>query len=285
MIGKGVKSNIPRNKIRGRGKEFRQKANQRFKERIKKPIPRSVYPSFFTLMNLFSGFLAIIMIYEGKLINGAWLIVLAAFFDALDGFMARLTNGDSDFGIELDSISDVVSFGAAPGFLIYAFAFSDSTNMALPIIAALPVLCGAIRLARFNVNAKIEPSSYFIGLPIPAQAMILVAFFLTFQGSPELFEGFKHGVNSVIITIIIVLSLLMVSTVPFDKVPRFNKEYMRQNRGLVFLFIVYALTILVLQEYGLIIVFTIFILRGLIVFAIRFWNDLMGDDELPSEAG
>lgn len=284
MIGRGVKSNIPRSKIRGRGKEFRQKANQRLKERIKKPIPRSVYPSFFTLMNLFSGFLAIIMIYEGKLVNGAWLIVLAAFFDALDGFMARLTNGDSIFGIELDSLSDIVSFGAAPGFLIYVYAFSDSTNIVLPLIAALPVLCGAIRLARFNVNAKSEPSSFFIGLPIPAQAMIIVGFFLTFQGSPEFFDGLKHGVNSVVIGIIFVLSLLMVSTVPFDKVPRFNKEYMRQNRGLVFLFLFYALTIIVLQEYGLMIVFSIFILRGLIVFGIQFWNDLMSDEEQPSEA-
>ncbi len=235
-------------------------------------------------MNLFSGFLAIIMIYEGKLVNGAWLIVLAAFFDALDGFMARLTNGDSIFGIELDSLSDIVSFGAAPGFLIYVYAFSDSTNIVLPLIAALPVLCGAIRLARFNVNAKSEPSSFFIGLPIPAQAMIIVGFFLTFQGSPEFFDGLKHGVNSVVIGIIFVLSLLMVSTVPFDKVPRFNKEYMRQNRGLVFLFLFYALTIIVLQEYGLMIVFSIFILRGLIVFGIQFWNDLMSDEEQPSEA-
>jgi len=282
VIVKGVKSNIPRNRLKAKGKKFRKRANERFKKQIKKPIPRLVVPSFFTLMNLFSGFLAIIMIYEGKLVNGAWLIVLAAFFDALDGFMARLTNGDSVFGIELDSLSDIVSFGAAPGFLIYAFAFSDSSNIALPLIAALPVLCGAIRLARFNIESNSEPSSYFSGLPIPAQAMMLVAFFLTFQGNLELFEGFKHGVNSIIISIIIILSLLMVSRVPFDKVPRFNKEYMRQNRPLVFLFIFYALTILILQEYGLIIVFTIFILRGITVFGIRFWNDLMGEEEMET---
>ncbi|AXJ01053.1 CDP-diacylglycerol--serine O-phosphatidyltransferase [Cyclonatronum proteinivorum] len=254
----------------------------RFQERIKKPIPRSVVPSFFTLMNLFSGFLAILMVFEGKLATAAWLIVLAAFFDVLDGFMARLTNGDSVFGIELDSLSDIVSFGAAPGILVYAWLFSAPTpgpaNIALPLVAALPALCGAIRLARFNIDAKAEPSSFFKGLPIPAQAMMLVAFFLTFQNNLEFFEIFKHGANSVIIPTIIILSLLMVSTVPFDKVPRFNKEYMRQNRPLVFLFIVYALTIIILQEYGLMIVFTIFILRGLIMFGIQFWDDVMGDE-------
>lgn len=289
MIQRGVKTNVPRKRrIKGRGKEFRKKANERFQERIKKPIPRSVVPSFFTLMNLFSGFLAILMVFEGKLTVAAWLIVLAAFFDVLDGFMARLTNGDSVFGIELDSLSDIVSFGVAPGILIYAWLFSTPAsgpaNIALPLVAALPALCGAIRLARFNIDAKVEQTSFFKGLPIPAQAMMLVAFFLTFKNNLEVFEVFKHGANSIVIPVIIVLSLLMVSTVPFDKVPRFNKEYMRQNRPLVFLFIVYALTIILLQEYGLMIVFTIFILRGLIMFGFSFWDDLMGDDEEPEQA-
>ncbi len=278
MIGKGVKSNIPSRKFRGRGREFRRRANERLRQRINKPLPRAIVPSFFTLMNLFSGFLALVMIFEGKLIIAAWLIVLAAFFDALDGFMARLTNGDSLFGIELDSLSDVVSFGAAPGFLIYAYAFGDSPNIVLPLIAALPVLCGAIRLARFNVEAKTEPSSYFRGLPIPAQAMMLVAFFLTFHPSPEYFDLFKHGVNSVVIPIIIILSLLMVSTVPFDKIPRFNREYMRKNRPVVFLFIFYGIAIITLQEIGLMIVFTIFIFRGVYVFTMRLWDDLMGEE-------
>jgi len=280
VTARGVKSNIPRRRFRGRGREFRIKANERLRQRINKPLPRAIVPSFFTLMNLFSGFLAIVMIFEGKLVVGAWLIVLAAFFDALDGFMARMTNGDSLFGIELDSLSDVVSFGAAPGFLIYVWAFSGSPNIALPLIAALPVLCGAIRLARFNVEAKAESTSFFRGLPIPAQAMMLVALFLTFHASPSYFEVFKHGANSVLIPVIIVLSLLMVSTVPFDKIPRFNREYMRSNRPVVFMFIFYALAILIFQEIGLIIVFTLFIFRGLYLFAVRFWDDLMGEESL-----
>ena len=97
-------------------KRFRHRRKKRDKPK-RKPIPRIVVPSFFTLMNLFCGFLAILSISEGRLFFGAWLIVSAGLFDALDGFMARLSNATSQFGIELDSISDVVSFGVAPGFI------------------------------------------------------------------------------------------------------------------------------------------------------------------------
>ncbi len=284
-----IKHDITRVKRRryqvSKGREFGRRANERLKKRLKKPIPRMVVPSFFTLMNLLCGFLAIIQIYEGFLVYGAWLIVLAALFDALDGFMARLTNGQSEFGTELDSISDVVSFGAAPGFLIYAWAFSDHGAVILLLVAALPVLCGAVRLARFNVEAKIEDLNYFRGLPIPAQAMMLVAFFLTFHHRMEIFDVFKHGVMSPLVTIVIILSLLMVSTVPFDKVPRFTKPYIQQHKVRVWLFIFYAIAIIAFQEYGLIVVFTIFIFRGIWNAAIHFWNDVMSDDEVSVDPG
>ncbi len=259
---------------------FGTRTNQRIKERFKRPFPRVVVPSFFTLMNLFCGFAAIIQIYEGQLVYGAWLIVFAGLFDALDGFMARLTNGDSEFGMELDSICDVVSFGAAPGFLIYVYAFAEMDAIGMLIVAALPPLCGAVRLARFNVETRIEESqNNFRGLPIPAMAIMLVAFFLTFYPRPDFFDIFAYGVNSVLIPAVIVLSLLMVSTFPFDKVPRFNKAYMRQNRLKVWLFIIYALLIIFLKQYGLIIVFTIYIARGLVMAGIRFWNDVMSDED------
>ena len=139
---------------------IRERYNQRLKQRFKQPIPRVIVPSFFTLMNLFCGFLAIIQISEGYLHYGAWLIVLAGLFDALDGFMARITNSTSAFGIELDSLSDVVSFGVAPGFLLYYFGLNELQVPGL-ILAALPAVCGAIRLARFNVDAKAAPSDVF----------------------------------------------------------------------------------------------------------------------------
>jgi CDP-diacylglycerol---serine O-phosphatidyltransferase len=261
-------------------KQFRKP----FKKRPKlKPIPRIVVPSFFTLMNLFSGFLSILMVAEGKLLLGAWLIVLAGLFDALDGFMARLANATSEFGVELDSISDVVSFGVAPGFLIYTFALND-LNLAGMLLSALPPLCGAIRLARYNVEAKYSDPLYFKGLPIPVQAVMLSAFFLTFRNRLEWFDMLNQGVISVLIPVIILLSFLMVSTIPFDKIPRFDRDSIRQHKNKLILILVYFIVIVIFQDIGLMVVFTFFILKGLVLGAYIFWKQAFTDDPDPLES-
>ena len=255
---------------------------KQFKKRLKKrpklkPIPRIVVPSFFTLMNLFSGFLSILMVAEGKLFLGAWLIVLAGLFDALDGFMARLANATSDFGVELDSISDIVSFGVAPGFLIYTFALNE-LNVAGMLLSALPPLCGAIRLARYNVEAKYSDPLFFKGLPIPVQAVMLSAFYLTFRNRLEWFEWLNEGVISALIPIIVLLSFLMVSTIPFDKIPRFDKQSIRQNKNKLILIFVYFLVIVIFQDIGLMVVFSFFILKGLLLGAYIFWKQAFSDE-------
>lgn len=260
----------------------RSNYNRNLRKKFKKPIPRSVVPSFFTLMNLLCGFVAIIMIFEGKLVTGAWLIVLAGLFDLLDGFMARLANATSNFGIELDSLSDVVSFGVAPGMLIYNFGLNQ-LGIAGILVSAFPALCGAVRLARFNVEAVTSNYSYFRGLPIPAQATMIVAFFLTFHGNTELFSVFQNGLNSVLIPLVILLSLLMVSTVPFDKVPRFKSGSGKKHKLMIMLYLVYLIVIVVFQEYGLMAVFSFFILRALFIASVNFWNDLKEDPENVEE--
>lgn len=257
---------------------IRERYNERLKNRFKQPIPRVIVPSFFTLMNLFCGFLAIIQIAEGQIQNGAWLIIFAGVFDALDGFMARLTNSSSSFGIELDSLSDVVSFGVAPGFLLYAFSLNTIQFPGL-ILAALPALCGAIRLARYNIDAKVDELDKFKGLPIPVQAVMIVGFFLSFKDNLEVFDYLDYGVNTIIIPMVLILSLLMVSTVPFDKIPRFSKGQLRKNRNSIFMFLGYIIIIVLLQEWGFIIAFSLYILKGLITFSIRYWKELLSEEE------
>lgn len=260
----------------------RSNYNHNLRKKFKKPIPRSVVPSFFTLMNLLCGFMAIIMIIEGKLETGAWLIVLAGLFDLLDGFMARLANATSNFGVELDSLSDVVSFGVAPGILIYMFGLRDLGTAGI-LVSALPALCGAVRLARFNVEAVTSNYSYFRGLPIPAQATMIVAFYLTFKDQLDLFSYFGNGLKSVLIPLVIMLSLLMVSTVPFDKVPRFKSKGDKKSKWMILLYVVYLVVIIVFQEYGLMAVFSFFILRALVNASIRFWNEIQEDPEEEME--
>ena len=267
-------------------KRFRRRRKRKRKEngRKRKQIPRTVIPSFFTLMNLFCGFLAIISIAEGRLFFGAWLIVFAGLFDALDGFMARLSNATSQFGIELDSISDVVSFGVAPGFLLYAFGLGEMPFVGI-ILSALTPLCGAVRLARYNVDAQESRGDYFKGLPIPGQAIMIAAFYLTFYNQLEMFGGLEYGLNTVLVPVIVVLAFLMVSTIPFDKMPSFDRESIKRNKGKLSLFIVYGILILLFQEVGLMVVFSAYIFKGIILGAISFWKEAFGEPEqIPEDS-
>ena len=254
------------------------------RERIKESKPpvnkRIAVPSFFTLMNLFSGFLAIISISEGDLFRGAWLIMAAGMFDVFDGLMARLANADSDFGIELDSLSDMVSFGVAPGFLIYNFTLQEYGLLGI-LVSAVPPLCGAVRLARFNVNARLQPSyGYFTGLPIPSVAIILVAFYLTFRDDLYLFDFFKNGVNTVLIPVVVIVSFLMVSTIQFEKIPRFDKESIKNKKWSFLLFFIYLILIVTFQEYGLMAVILIYICKAVVTAAIKFFSvDYTGEGE------
>lgn len=261
---------------------------KRFKKRLRKrkikPIPRVVVPSFFTLMNLFCGFLSILIASQGNLMAGAWLIVLAGMFDVLDGFMARLTNSTSEFGMELDSISDVVSFGVAPGFLVFSFAFNE-LGIAGILLSSLAPICGAIRLARFNVESKFGENEYFRGLPTPAFAIMLAAFYLTFMNRMDWFEGLNQGVISVLIPVVILLSFLMVSTIPFDKIPKFDRESVKKYKSRIILLGIYFVVIVILQDIGLMIVFSFFILKGLALGLYIFWKQAFTDDPDPLEEG
>src|SRR4030065_678458 len=122
----------------------------------------SVIPNLFTAINMFCGFLSILSASEGNFNYAAWLIYIAAIFDALDGMVARLTNSSSELGVELDSLSDIVSFGAAPAFILYKTYLYQFDVYGI-IIASLPMIAGGFRLARFNVQLVGFEKSFFIG--------------------------------------------------------------------------------------------------------------------------
>jgi len=166
----------------------------------------SILPSLFTTGNLFLGFWSLIMAYHGQYADASVLIGWAILLDMLDGRIARLTGTTSEFGGELDSLADMISFGVAPAFLVYSWAFS-SVPRAGWLAAFLFVVCGALRLARFNVQRHAVDSRYFVGLPIPAAAGQMAAVVHFFS---EPIDERAHAAP--VLAGCVILAFLMVST-------------------------------------------------------------------------
>jgi len=173
-------------------------------------------PSLFTVANLFLGIVAIILVFpeNAKPEIAAMMVIIAMLMDGVDGRVARALNAQSEFGKELDSLSDVISFGVAPAFIMYSVAFQQLNPAPAWIITALFPICGALRLARFNVVSGMP--GYFIGLPIPAAGGVVATLALFHKEIPI----------SVLLTSTLVLSLLMVSTI---KYPNFKKIGIPKN--------------------------------------------------------
>lgn len=174
---------------------------------------RAVYliPNLLTTGTLFSGLSSILMVFKGNYMAGAIAILIALVFDMLDGKSARWTNSTSQFGVEYDSLADLVAFGVAPGLLIYSWALSVH-DMLGPAVMFAFVACGALRLARFNVMAATSESKYFTGLPIPAAASA-IATLVIFNHHAVWLELQERPV--LILTITLTLAFLMVSTVKY----------------------------------------------------------------------
>ena len=158
---------IPRGKVRRRRLKRKGAANR---------LRRGIYllPSLITAGNLFCGMFAMLFAFDGEYHQAALLIVVAHLLDGVDGAVARLTHTTSQFGVEFDSLADVVSFGVAPAVVVYIFALEPWGTWG-GLGAALFAVCGALRLARFNVQTLAAEKSYFTGLPIPAAAAMIAA--------------------------------------------------------------------------------------------------------------
>ena len=230
-------------------------------------IPRVAVPSFFTLMNLFSGFLAITQVHEGQYVYACYLIVLAGFFDLLDGMMARLSQGQSLFGVELDSLSDVISFGAAPSYLVYAFALSEYGVFGV-IVSALPAMCAAVRLARFNVAFDGESKGSFSGLPAPIQAFTIVTVVLNTQADSWLLQNGLLD-ESMLFPLVFILSGLMVTNIDFEGAPKPSAAYLAAKPLVVTGYAIGVILIIALRELGLLIGLSAYLFTGIIRAIVR----------------
>jgi CDP-diacylglycerol--serine O-phosphatidyltransferase len=191
-----------------------------------------ILPGAFTTGNMFFGIWSIVEAARGEFERAAWFIVIAGVMDALDGRVARLTRTGSDFGAELDSLADVISFGVAPALLQWHFQFSSGWGWLIPFIFILGV---ALRLARFNVEQAGHAKSQFYGLPSPA-AGATVATLVPFMGTPFFADHLSHlPWNPLSALLMVTIALLMVSHVPYPVAPRVGLRTWNGRFGLALL--------------------------------------------------
>ncbi|WP_428566835.1 MAG: CDP-diacylglycerol--serine O-phosphatidyltransferase [Solidesulfovibrio sp. DCME] len=184
---------------------------------------RSVYilPNLFTMASLFAGFLGVIWAIEGRFDMTSLAILLSCLFDGLDGKVARLTGTSSDFGVQFDSLSDLVAFGVTPAIMVYQWQLSQFGRLGI-LAAFMLVACGALRLARFNVMAgKVSTSKkFFVGLPIPAAGCMIALSYM--------FERYLPGEIAALVVpkaclgLVYALSFLMVSRVRYASFKEFG---------------------------------------------------------------
>ncbi len=179
-------------------------------------IKRGIYilPNLVTTGSLFAGFYSLVSTLNGNFSTAAIWIFVSAVCDGLDGKIARLTGSTSKFGVEYDSLADLVAFGVTPALMVYAWALRPYGRLGW-VAAFLFVACGALRLARFNVQVNTVESKRFVGLPIPAAACMVAATVLLFHHLDRLPQEFIQAPvmfkRLAIITLIYLLAFLMVS--------------------------------------------------------------------------
>ncbi len=219
------------------------------------PPAAYLLPNFFTAASIFTGFFAISLALKGDFSSAAWFIFLSLIFDGLDGRVARLTNTASHFGVEFDSLADIVAFGVAPALLMYLYSGAEYGRIGI-VVSALFIIFGAVRLARFNVTtSRIEPS-VFIGLPIPTAAVMISIAILLMERYPH-YATYKVF----ILPLGVILSILMVSNIRYPSFKKINFKSFHFLRLLAAI-IVLALGVFIYPIEGMALVAALYLLYG-----------------------
>jgi CDP-diacylglycerol--serine O-phosphatidyltransferase len=191
-------------------------------------------PNLFTAASAFLGVASIVAASQDNFNRAAFYIMLALICDGLDGRVARLTKTTSKFGVEFDSLADVIAFGAAPAMFFY-FSVGDSYGRIGVLLAAIYVVFGAIRLARFNVMSPSNEPSVFIGLPIPTAAILVIMWGLMFQNY-EIFNGFECA----LLVLQALASFLMVSNIRYPSFKKIDLKKSQRIKILTILVIIFS---------------------------------------------
>jgi len=200
-------------------------------------ISKKFIPSLFTILNAFCGFLSVINSANHEYETAAIFIIIATLFDAVDGLAARLTKSSSEFGVELDSLSDVISFGLAPSFLIYGIYLNELGDIGV-VVSSLVMVFAAIRLARFNVQLVGFDKDKFNGLPAPMAAMTIVTYILFYHDKIFSLSSSKNF----LFVLSIILPVLMVSRIKYESLPKPSLFAIKKN-PIIFVILLIAVII------------------------------------------
>jgi len=203
---------------------------------------RGIYilPNLFTTGNLFCGFWAIVSVFQEKFEYAAYAILLASVFDALDGKVARLSGATSKFGVQYDSLADLISFGVAPALLAFTWALRPYGRFGW-LAAFLFVVCGALRLARFNVQSSSGEVKYFKGLPIPAAAIMIALTILLYLRLIE-----TDLVKDIVILVMIyILAFLMVSNIRYFSFKELDLA--KRKPFSLFIFLILSMIVIIME--------------------------------------
>ena len=220
---------------------------------------REIAPNMVTSGNIVSGVISLILAFNGHYAAAGWAIFAAVLFDLMDGIVARALGGGTQFGIEFDSIADVVSFGVAPALLFYCVYMQDMMITG-SIAACLFALCGGLRLARFNV---VHTAGSFQGIPIPAAGLFITSFVIA-----------GIAINQFLAALLIFLAaILMVSRIPYGNLKTLRKGYANKLK-FVLIFTLIFLIVVFTKKYTPIILISIYVASGLLRFDWGGWLSL-----------
>jgi CDP-diacylglycerol---serine O-phosphatidyltransferase len=270
-----------RRKDAGRGAASVRIMNTR-KRRVAKKRTYINVPNLFTALNIFCGFLSVIQTIEGQYITAAWLVFFSAVFDALDGRIARATGQSNDFGLQMDSLGDVISSGLAPAVLVYSIQLKYLHPPVGLIIAFFPVLFAAFRLARYNVFTLAQgKSSDYLGLPAPMAAVTLTSAVILYEST------MWTPLLRALVILVPVISLLMASTIRYEGFPRFSIREKGMNRFKLLLFVVVFALFLIYPSYVLFPFMIFYITFGIISALLSILRNDGGNDItiIPEEKG
>ncbi|MHB9146246.1 MAG: CDP-diacylglycerol--serine O-phosphatidyltransferase [Symbiobacteriia bacterium] len=245
-------------KLRPKHPERRVQALKILRTRGKRSL--NMLPNLFTVGNLAAGVVSIVFAAQGQFMPAAWMIVFSMILDGLDGRVARLLHTDGEFGLQLDSLADVISFGTAPAILMYQMELHRFGSYGLAVAVLFPV-AGALRLARFNI---LRVSGHFVGLPITAAGGLVALLVLYGTGLASATTSF----------VMLVLAYLMISAIPY---PSFKKRVETHIRPLPFLLPVIAVAFMLKRDPHSIIVLPLILyaMSGPYLLLLRGWGKVV----------